>query len=570
MSKSKNKENRQKVLGAVASIQTLLENYPALLTTDTDSQNNSSVNISVSFLTALLAMLNITQEDIAAWMARLLSGKSSDGLLNSIEEVIKATLLVNIKSLFTCSADPLISDDILYEYTDINNNPAKGRGLEIDLDMADMMGILSHCPLSQDGKSFYFDNDTIENISDLWKSRDFNAFLWYVINRADNNTTDAAVRARTWDNRCKYFKSKDFTTDSDFFSLTGDTGSDITKYIICKYQERLENTTKPTNVLKFYLNAGRYRKKFLNIEINRTIFEFNYDYIYSLKLFDSKTLTAQIINAVLGLTSTVSVGVSIQKRLVEEKIHEVVRRIMAADDEESNDSGGYFKFSNDEYNTLLEKATAKYNGKYQIGNNEAIDIPFDAINEAIEKINTSTNTDDEIDNIKSAFYAAANTIANSSNNTNIGAQFGMACNVNASIIESFIEELSTQLVLCLLSPKVSILYAVNAYILKGTVDDLSSWENFMSTFGNLIKSIIEKIKEIIIQQLYAFAMEQLKPLMELYVSKLLLETIRDYKDLLNNLRRLCLLDSSSNNSSSLVHLIDNVDYADIITEKNNP
>ena len=120
----------------------------------------------------------------------------------------------------------------------------------------------------------------------------------------------------------------------------------------------------------------------------------------------------------------------------------------------------------------------------------------------------------------------------------------------------------------LLSPKVVILYAVNAYMLKGNADDLKSWESFFGTFGNLIKSVVGKIKDIIIQELYAFVMDKLKPLLELYTNKLLLETIRDYKDLLMNLKRLCL--PSGTEYGNVPHLIDNVDYADIIPMKNNP
>ena len=104
--------------------------------------------------------------------------------------------------------------------------------------------------------------------------------------------------------------------------------------------------------------------------------------------------------------------------------------------------------------------------------------------------------------------------------------------------------------------------------MKGNADDLKSWETFFGTFGNLIKSVAKKIKDIIIQELYAFAMDKLKPLLELYTNKLLLETIRDYKDLLVNLKRLCLPSNSSNGGTT--HLIDKVDYADIIPSKNKP
>lgn len=566
--KNKNKEKKAKVLGAIASIQTLLERYPALLTADSDNNGNGNVNISISFLMALLGMLNVTQQDIASWMARMLSSKSADGLLNTIEAAVKAILLTNVKSLFTCSADPLISDDLLGAYTDIDGHPAGRKGLEIDLEAADTMNILSFCPLSSEGKPFYFDNEddnaVIREISDLWKSRDFNAFLWYVINRASTSNTEE--RKRTWDNRCRYFKNKEYT--NDFFK----DGVTHTEYFTCEYVERRENITKATNVLKIYLNPKRYRyrQKSMNIDINRSIFEFNYDFIYSLKLFDSKTLTAQIVNAVLGLSSTIMGNMTIQHQVAQEKIHEAVRRILEDDDdgETSNSGDSYFKFSNDEYNALLEIATKKYNGKYQTGENSTSNIPFGIIKESIEKIDLATNTDEEINAITNVFNTAAKGIAENTERTVTSDDWGVAFSIETNLIKKFIEELSSQLIIMLLSPKVVILYAVNAYMLKGNADDLKSWESFFGTFGNLIKSVVGKIKDIIIQELYAFVMDKLKPLLELYTNKLLLETIRDYKDLLMNLKRLCL--PSGTEYGNVPHLIDNVDYADIIPMKNNP
>ena len=219
MGENKNKEKKEKVLGSIASIQTLLERYPVLLTADSDNNGNGNTNVSMSFLMALLGMLNVTQQDIVTWMARMMSSKSADGILNTIEEAVKVILLTNIKSLYTCSADPLISDELLGDYTDINGQPAKGKGLEIDLEVADIMNILSFCPLSYEGEAFYFDNGTdnavIREISDLWKSRDFNAFLWYVINRAQTNKSEE--RKRVWDNRCRYFKNREYS--NNFFAV---------------------------------------------------------------------------------------------------------------------------------------------------------------------------------------------------------------------------------------------------------------------------------------------------------------------------------------------------------------
>ena len=216
----------------------------------------------------------------------------------------------------------------------------------------------------------------------------------------------------------------------------------------------------------------------------------------------------------------------------------------------------------------MDIATKKYNGKYQTGENSTSNIPFGVIKESIEKIDLATNTDEEINAITNVFNTAAKGIAENTERTVTSDDWGVAFSIETNLIKKFIEELSSQLIIMLLSPKVVILYAVNAYMLKGNSDDLKSWESFFGTFGNLVKSVVGKIKDIIIQELYAFVMDKLKPLLELYTNKLLLETIRDYKDLLMNLKRLCL--PSGTEYGNVPHLIDTVDYADIIPMKNNP
>ena len=50
MGENKNKEKKEKVLGSIASIQTLLERYPVLLTADSDNNGNGNTNVSMSFL----------------------------------------------------------------------------------------------------------------------------------------------------------------------------------------------------------------------------------------------------------------------------------------------------------------------------------------------------------------------------------------------------------------------------------------------------------------------------------------------------------------------------------------
>jgi hypothetical protein len=85
----------------------------------------------------------------------------------------------------------------------------------------------------------------------------------------------------------------------------------------------------------------------------------------------------------------------------------------------------------------------------------------------------------------------------------------------------------------------------------------------MKDFDNLMKNIINSVKDIIVKELYNFMMEQLQPLLQLLIAKLALETIKYYKELIMNLIVNCIpnfrFGGDPRNTA-----IDNVNYADII------
>jgi len=67
--------------------------------------------------------------------------------------------------------------------------------------------------------------------------------------------------------------------------------------------------------------------------------------------------------------------------------------------------------------------------------------------------------------------------------------------------------------------------------------------------------------------LYNFMMKQLKPLLELLIHKLALETIKYYKELIQNLILNCI-PYFKFGSNAMNTQIDNVNYADIIVNQN--
>ena len=600
-------DRKSNTLGTIASIQTLLERYPTLTTTD-PMLTNFSLNTSLGFMLDVLRVIGVTQNDIIGWLTKLITGdpKKGTGVLEGIEKAVKLILLTNIKDIFTCSVNPIIPDSVMkYVYDDDGQPDSMNAGLEINLNVVDLFGQLKSTPTDEKGGIFYFDTQDY-NPNTVWKSADFNAFLWYVINKGSITSESDRIR-NTWDNRVAYIKKfeNDQILKDNFFSVvTGSTETsgatinikgtdeDVLKkqIIICEYVERADSSTYNTNsdVLKVWLNANRYKRTVkldkkngeveseageenvgnnianqvadIEVGLNKTIFEFNYDYIYSLKLFDSKTLVAQVLNSMLGLGASLSVSYSVQLKFIEAKVNEIVKKIIESDDTETNEC--YFTFSNAEYDTMLRRAQEQHEGVYNTKNgyNTYASVDGDAIADALARIDESATLVEKTQTISKILQDVAATAA-----TNSSLEVNQEFTWGLNFIYDFIQQTMTQIVVEVLSPKVAILYAINSAFM-GDAGNMKSWEHFLDNFQNVIVMIVRQIKDIIIQELYQFLMDQLKPLIDLFIAKIALETVKNYKDLITNLIENCIpnVGFQFNKRQSV---IDNVNYADIVPKQ---
>ena len=129
-----------------------------------------------------------------------------------------------------------------------------------------------------------------------------------------------------------------------------------------------------------------------------------------------------------------------------------------------------------------------------------------------------------------------------------------------------------QIAMQILSPKVMLLFAINARFLGDTQEEMTDsmhWENFFKDFWNILRSCIRKISDLVIQALLDLVIGQLKPILVLLAKKLLLETVYYYKILLEEMILACTpVFNFGGSNENLV--IDNVNYADIIPIETTP
>jgi len=609
---SKVKDIQSKTFGSIAAIQTLVENYPSLKNTDSIMES-IDIGTSLGYMLSLLRVIGLTQTDIYNWLSKILCGeaiwtddmketltasseKATGGILNAIEYAIKGILFANIKDLFGgCPVEPMIPDWLIEE-SSVNIDGESGKGLKVNIAMIDTFGTLQNCPCDDFGSIFYFDTkpniyNLDYNVNTVYKSSDFNAFLWYIINKsgADGKLWDNRVNVQsdllasvvnigTDDNPIYTWPlSEAFFDSSVQDGKITDGNKTITKKSImcCRYIDS-GNITDGDGIIKVTLPENRYRYKSKNgsFYINRTIFEFNYDYIFSLKLFDTKTLVANIINSMLSLSSTIGVGVTFEKNIVKQQVSEMVKNIMTAQsDEDIEQQPCVNTFTNEQFDNAMKRAEMAKNGEFDL------DGTLVNVNEVdtgliVDKIKKISQSEDQQGAINDALTSISDTISNA---PEISVDMKFACDV--SFIYNFLQQTVTEIVMQILSPKVTMLYAINSAIM-GDISDIKGWEqNFtfhsindlLSKLRNLIENIIKQCLELILKELFNFLMEKLGPIIKIFTMRLLLETVRDYKDLILQLITNCgMLPLNIARYADGTLNIDDVRYADIVPMQTAP
>ena len=608
---SKLLEEKKKTLAYVSAIRTALDNYPKLNSVNS-VLNLVDTNTPISLILGLLHVCGVDEIKLLGWLSKMLCGQDviaannkkretnrkktasnynsgeARGALDIIEEGIKALLLLNVKNMFTCSLNPIIPENVL----------TGSQGIEIPLQTIDIFSVLRHAPNSNRGKTMYFDNEYSPN--EMWKSRDFNCFLWYVVNKSTN--IESEKYKCVWDNRVRNKVRKKCINDSsfknNFFSSTsinnqyissndtinkgtykGKSKTDRSKYlqknqyITVEYNEVSDTSSIPDSI-KLYLNRDRYTYDIIkggnNINYYKTVFEFNYDYIYSLKLFDSKTIVGLIVNSLLGSLNSAGSALmttkySFEQSVIAGKISEIIKSLANKPDTVIDDS--YFSFSNDEFNELLNEAELKHSNSYRFGEIQG-SLSEEDTNKLIESINNigeGSNLETVQTNITNVFTQVLSATSASQDEIGVKDKLGFENHIIFKLLQLSI----TEIVLQVLSPKVMLLYALNAYFMGDITDnDFKSLniKNLLKGLTNLISQIVKQIFEYFIKELLAFLIQEIQPLIMAIIILLAREKINFIIRLLQQL--LSLGRSFHHGSNNGKMFIDKVNYADIVPEAN--
>ena len=327
---------------------------------------------------------------------------------------------------------------------------------------------------------------------------------------------------------------------------------------IKKYKEKKVNAIKELRKIQANMTNNNYRKITQNYYYRRTLVEFNTDYVMSLRLFDSKVVTAQLLDSLMGLLN-IDLNLTYKQMLIKNEVKKMVQMIVETDDTVVSDC--FFTFTNDDYNAMLEKAELNRAKLFSINGEQNTTTTIDP-KEILRSLN-------ELDD--SAIQSGDTTVIEhalteiSGNITTMDAMEGDAINFGArmNFIENLMNNLAYVITSAVLSPKVYLLILINLEILgKDTNFNL---EGFIGQFKQLIASLIRTIRDQLIKYLVDELMKILGNIATEIAVKIGIEQAQYYYRLMKK-----IIDCFKRKGTTLDFTIDSVEHADIITEEQTP
>ena len=326
-----------------------------------------------------------------------------------------------------------------------------------------------------------------------------------------------------------------------------------------------------------------------------TVYEFNYDYIMSVKLFDEKVMAANIINTIMGLDIPINVlldgkgeditSSSYNSVYIRTMIDQTIQKMLDAESEEYTSC--FYDFSNEEYVNMEEQTALKVmNGQLLKEESisaltEAYDIleAYDAdatLHERTEVITrTISKALESIEDDNDDYSMTSDRLLTSRDSYNEGhSKFYV---LFKKALRAAIQEITY----AILSPKVLMLIAINKKLMQDKAIDADYEENNKYKFNyidvfkgieGIISSMVKNVIDEVEKEVLRVIMARITELMNNYTLQLAKEYTRNWQTFLksllscfnlngNNLKANGAYDSSMEDSISAI--LDKVDTADL-------
>ena len=599
-SKISNKSITQ-VFGSVAAAQTMVEQFPFSF-----GASESGFTCSFDLLTALFNMCS--DKPLDEMIIQEITDKLSDPnstWLQGIEETVKLAIEANITSMLTCEMSPIIPDRLIGGGQFLSDSTISlnfsGEGVTIPVSALDFTGILGNCPTDDSpvARSNYmscynYGTETPLAVKDLWKHDDFNAFLWFVKNKGIYSNLNERNKLM-WDNRYKtkpytkyerkpesfFTKTNGYTTNEGIMLYNGANGvAPFDNAYLAAYNDKeqykkrqilevryIDGDGIQSDSFQFRLAASNYyktrkltgKKKNVNsiLKINKTIFEFNHDFLMSIKLYDAKTYLSQIVGNTFGQGNfSFNFSVTRDSEVLNEVIDSIIERVIITSDSEVDDC--HFTFSNDEYNNMLQNAL-KRRQNAELNTNITSNLISQI--ETLDKGVAAENTKKTITNV---LLDVTKSVVDGSNTPNVKNSW----KINYDWQFELIRMLVYPLIRPLFTPKVMTVILLNTEIMGNPLElgeKIVTFNDILPYFMNIITNVIKSIKDMIVEMLFSWVIEKLTPLLTIFTLRLVMEQLEAYRKLIEDMLTACIGFNFGDNGKNSTPLSQNI-QADIDPE----
>ena len=284
-----------------------------------------------------------------------------------------------------------------------------------------------------------------------------------------------------------------------------------------------------------------------------TVYEFNYDYVMGMKLFDAKVLASTLLQTLVNTKVGINLNLSLKHQEATEKIKSIIRQIVNSDDGEKNEC--FFTFDNSKYDDLLKRAEEKRANRQSFGRTTREAGVFDSVNDILKEYDTATELHEKKEILSRAIDQAAVSLSAGSDDRD-------KFEVEYSFVFDLIENLILAMMNAIMSPKVLMLLEVNQRLMGGTWQKFTV-EDLLKAMMGVINAMVKELRDLLIQELLKFLMKVLQPIIEMLGSIIVRERLEYYAEVIENIIKNCPIIWFRFGNQYEEAKIDTVDYADI-------
>lgn len=272
-----------------------------------------------------------------------------------------------------------------------------------------------------------------------------------------------------------------------------------------------------------------------------TIYQFNYQYVMGLQLFNAKQLVCSVLDYTLGLNPymDLNIGITEKQGMDKMRIIEIIKSMCEVDSSSVSDC--FYSFSNRKYESMLKKSDLLRHGGYKFegGDNKAYKVSTEDILSAIKDYDEASTLNERTNVLKRAITEAnvAITVTKDTPDT-VNPSIG----ININFLKEIVQNITISMVESLITPKVVMLFKVNRQLM-GDYSEYYSVEDFLRANEQIIVGLVKYIRDMILEELIAFVLERLRALIALFSSYILEEYYEKIKRIIKLLKddwKLCI------------------------------